>query len=199
MKKQLYILSAVTGMFFMISCSHRPSEEAKKKLASFDSAWSMMSTMAKTDADFLNTTVSNCENSCKAGDAMECCEHTKTAKDSLMDPCKNDMAVLYNLKKLWDAQTPMWDSLNTALNTLKEKVVSGKTNVEEINKTVNAMHIAMDNGNKGMQEFMTRFNDAKMTCMKNMESCKAGWVNVKCTDKKCPMGKKMMEMAKKKS
>ena len=199
MKKQPFILSVVTGMFIMISCSHGPSEEAKKKVASFDSDWSDLGATAKAWGDSLNKESAMCEGACKAGEAIECCEHTKAAKDSLMMPCKNDMALFHDMKKNWDAQMPMMDSLNAIFIALKEKVSSGKANDAEINIVLGELQTAIDFGSKGLLDWMSKFKDAKMTCIKNMESCKMGWANVKCMDKKCPIGKKMMETEKKKS
>lgn len=198
MKTKLFLLSTCAALFMLTSCSHGPSAETKSKVAALDSAWTVMEKSASALSDSLNTASANCENACKAGDAMECCEHIKGQKESLMSPCKNDMSTFEEMKKGWFSQKPMWDSLNTKLSELKEKVASGKVKDAEINASVTELQNALDNGNKSMQEFAAKLNDSKMTCMKNMETCKEGWGNVKCTDKKCTMGKKM-DMGKKKA
>ncbi len=199
MKTKLFLLSACASLFMLASCSHGPSAETKAKVASFDSTWTAMGTMAKATEDSLKACLTMCETGCKNGDAMECCGHMKKAKDSLMTPCKNDMGALQEIKKNWDAQLPMWDSLNTKWNALKEKAGKGEGTDKEINDVITELQAAMDNGNKGLQEAIAKINEMKMTCMKNMDNCKAGWANVKCMDKKCPMGKKMMEAGKKKA
>jgi hypothetical protein len=199
MKTKLFILSACASLFMLASCSHGPSAETKAKVAAFDSAWTAMGTAAKAAEDSINACVTMCENGCKAGDAMECCEHMKAAKDSLMTPCKNDMMGCEEMKKGWDAQKPMWDSLMTKFTALKEKVGKGEGTDKEINDELAGLQAAMDNGNKGMMEGMAKMNEMKASCMKNMDACKAGWGNVKCMDKKCTMGKKMGDMGKKKA
>ena len=198
MKTKLFLLSACAALFMLASCAHGPSAETKAKVAALDSAWTVMGTAAGALSDSLNAASANCEKCCKAGDAMECCEHMKTQKDSVMMPCHHDMAAFEEMKMDWFSQKPMWDSLNTKLTELKEKVASGKAKDEEIVASVNELQAALDNGNTSMAEFAARFNDSKMTCMKNMETCKAGMSNVKCTDKKCAMEKKM-EMGKKRA
>ena len=188
MKTKLFLLSACAGLFMLTSCSHGPSAETKTKVAALDSAWTAMGTVAHAWSDSISAAVTMCEEGCKAGDAMECCEHTKAAKDSLMMPCKNDMANVQEMRKNWDAQKPMWDSLQMKLDGIKEQVSKGEGKDAEINAAVTELQAALDNGNKGLADFAAKFNEGKMTCMKNMEACKAGWAGVKCTDKKCPMG-----------
>ena len=196
MKTKFFLLSLCAGLFMLASCSHGPTAETKKKVAAFDSAWTAMGTMAKAAGDSLNAAVTMCDNGCKQGDAMACCEHMKKGKDSLMSPCKKDLGMFQEMKKNWDAQKPMWDSLMTKETALKDKADKGQGTDKEINDGLASLQTAMDNGNKGMQDFMTKFNEAKMTCMKDAEACKSGWGTMKCTDKKCAMGKKMMEMDK---
>ena len=197
--KKLFLLSLCAGLFILASCSHGPSAETKAKINAFDSAWNAMGAMAKAASDSLTACVTMCEGCCKAGDAMECCDHMKGAKDSLMMPCKKDMGMFQEMKKSWDAQMPMWDSLMKKEISLKEKADKGEGTDKEINDGLAELQAAMDNGNKGLMEGMTKMNDMKMMCMKNMDMCKIGWAGVKCMDKKCPMGKKMMEGDKKKS
>ena len=188
MKNKLFLLSAIAGMFMMTSCSSGPSAETKTKVAALDSAWSLMNTAAKAVSDSLNMCATMCENGCKAGDAMECCEHVKGAKDSLMTPCKNDMAMFQDMKKSWESQKPMWDSLQAKLDGIKADVASGKGKDADINAGVAELQTALDNGNKALADFATKLSEAKMGCMKNMDACKTAWGNVKCMDKKCPMG-----------
>ena len=190
MKNKLFILSLFVGSILITSCSHGPSAETKMKVASFDSSWSAMAAIGKGWGDSLNMAASNCEMGCKNGDAMACCEHLKTTKDSLMMPCKNDMAMFQEMKKSWDAQVPMWDSLTNKVNELKEKVAGGKVGDQEINAELAGLQTILDNGNSRMAGWVTKFNDAKMNCMKNMEACKSSWGNAKCTAKKCSMTKK---------
>jgi len=189
MKTKLFILSAAAGMFFITSCSHGPSEEAKKKVAAFDSAWSAMGTIAMAWGDSLNAAVSMCDNACKAGDEMDCCEHMKGAKDSLMMPCKTDMQSFHDMKSAWDAEMPMWDSLQKKLDGIKEAVAKGTATDEQINTTLAELQAAADKGSAEMGPWIEKFNAAKMNCMKNMEACKTGWGNAKCSDKKCTHGK----------
>lgn len=198
MKTKLFLLSACANLFVLASCSNGPSAETKEKVATFDSAWATMGNLATATEDSLNACVTMCENGCKAGDAVECCEHMKAAKDSLMIPCKNDMAACGEMKKNLDVQLPMWDSLNTKWTALKDKMAKDEGTDNEINDGIAELQAAMDNGNKWLQEAIGKINEMKMICTKNMDNCKAGWTNVKCMDKKCPMGKKMMEAAKKK-
>ena len=199
MKTKFFLLSAVAGMFLLVSCSHGPSAETKAKVAAFDSTWNAMGMTAKATEDSLKAALAMCEGACKAGDAMECCEHMKGAKDSLMSPCMNDMQLFQGMKAQWDAQLPMWDSLNTQWNALKEKAGKGEGTDKEFTDGVAEFHAMIDNGNMALQQAIAKLNEMKMGCMKNMENCKAGWANVKCMDKKCPMGKKMMEAGKKKA
>lgn len=174
----------------MASCAHGPSEEAKKKVAAFDSSWNAMGAMAKACEDSIHAALANCENCCKAGEAMECCEHTKMAKDSLMSPCKNDMTAFQEMEKGWDAEKPKWDSLQTKLEAIKAQVAKGEGTDEEINKGLSELQAAMDEGNKGLQEVMAKLTEMKAMCMKNAETCKAGWSAVSCSDKKCAAHKK---------
>lgn len=185
MKTKLILLSAVAGMFFMVSCSHGPSEEAKKKVASFDSAWSAMGTMAMAWGDSLNQMVAMCENCCKEGEAMECCEHMKANKDSLLMPCKNDMKIFQDMKAAWDAEMPMWDSLQKKLDALKEGVAKGTATDEQINTALAELQAASDKGGAEMGPWIENFNAAKAKCMQNCTSCKEGLSNASCTEKKC--------------
>ena len=185
MKTKLFILSAAAGMFFITSCSHGPSEEAKKKVAAFDSAWSAMGTIAMAWGDSLNAAVSMCDNACKAGDEMDCCEHMKGAKDSLMMPCKTDMQSFHDMKSAWDAEMPMWDSLQKKLDGIKEAVAKGTATDEQINTTLAELQAAADKGSAEMGPWIEKFNAAKMNCMKNMEACKTRWGNAKCSRKTC--------------
>lgn len=186
MKTKLFLLSAIAGMFLMTSCSHSgPSAETKTKVAALDSSWTAMGTVAQAWGDSIATAATFCENACKAGDEMTCCEHLKGKKDSLMAPCKNDMGMFQEMKKSWEAQKPMWDSLNTKFTALKEKAAKGEGTDEEINAGLAELQAALDNGNKGLGEFAAAFNEAKINCMKNMETCKAGWSSASCSDKKC--------------
>jgi len=170
----------------MASCSQsEPSAETKAKVAAFDSSWTVMGATAAAWGDSINTAASFCENACKQGDEMACCEHLKRTKDSLMMPCKNDMGMFQEMKKSWEAQKPMWDSLNTKFTALKEKAAKGEGTDKEINDGLAELQAALDNGNAGMGEFVAKFNEAKMNCMKNMETCKAGWSAAACADKKC--------------
>ena len=188
MKTKLFLLSACAGLFMLASCSHGPSAETKTKVAALDSAWTAMNTAAKAVSDSLTACATMCEEGCKAGDAMECCEHLKGAKDSLMMPCKNDMAMFGDMKKGWESQKPMWDSLQAKLDGIKADVAAGTGKDEEINKGVADLQAALDNGNTQLADFASKVSEAKMACMKNMEMCKAGWAGEKCMDKKCPMG-----------
>ena len=190
MKNRLFILAAVAGMFTLASCSHGPSAETKAKVASFDSAWTAMGAVAKAAEDSIHACVAMCEGCCKAGDAMDCCAHTKGAKDSLMMPCKGDLAAFQEMEKGWDAQKPMWDSLMTQFTALKEKVAKGEGTDEEINAALAPLQAAMDKGNAGLQEGAAKVGEMKAACMKNMESCKSGWAGVACTEKKCDHAKK---------
>jgi hypothetical protein len=199
MKTKIFLLSSCIALFILSSCSHGPSAETKAKVAAFDSAWTAMGSVAKAAEDSINACVTMCESCCKAGDAMECCEHMKKEKDSLMSPCKNDMMGFEEMKKSWDSQKPMWDSLMTKFAALKEKAENGKGTDKEINDGLAELQAAMDNGNKGLMDGMSKMNEMKATCMKNMNDCKAGWANAKCSDKKCDMGKKMGDMKMKKS
>jgi uncharacterized coiled-coil protein SlyX len=200
MKTKIFLLSVCASLFMLSSCSHGPSAETKAKVAALDSAWTAMGNTAAALSDSLNAASVTCENACKAGDGMKCCEHMQAQKDSAMRPCKNDMTAFEEMKKGWFSQKPMWDSLNTRLAELKEKVAGGKGNDAEINASVTELQTALDNGNKSMAEFASKFNETKMLCMKNMESCKsAGWENMKCTDKKCSMEKKAGDTGKKKA
>ena len=172
-------------MFFMTSCSHGPSAESKAKVAAFDSAWSAMGTMAMAWGDSLNNAVSMCDNACKAGDEMACCEHMKGTKDSLMMPCKTDLQSFHDMKSAWDAEMPMWDSLQKKLDGIKEGVAKETATDEQINATLTELQAAADKGAAEMGTWVEKFNAAKMSCMKNMETCKAGWSGANCPDKKC--------------
>ena len=194
MKTKLFLLSACAGLFLLASCSHGPSAETKAKVAAFDSTWTAMGAVAKSCEDSIHAAVAMCEGACKAGEAMECCEHMKGGKDSLMMPCMNDMNAFKEMEKGWDAEKPLWDSLQAKLVAIKDQVAKGEGTDKEINDGLAELQAAMDKGNAELQEGMAKLNDMKMMCMKNMDNCKAGWANVKCMDKKCPMG-----MGKKKS
>ena len=191
MKTKLILFSAAAGMFLMTSCSHGPSEEAKKKVAAFDSAWTAMGSMAMGWSDSLNNAVAMSENCCKAGEAMECCEHMKGMKDSLMMPCMNDKKALADMKAAWDAEMPMWDSLQKKLDALKEGVAKGTSSDAQINTALAELQAASDKGAAEMGPWVEKFNAAKMTCMKNMDDCKANWSSASCPDKKCPHHKEM--------
>jgi len=199
MKTKLFLLSVCAGFLMLTSCSNGPSAETKAKVAALDSAWTVMGTTASTLSDSLAAASANCENCCKAGETMECCEHMKAEKDSLMSPCKNDMTMFEEMKNSWVAEKPMWDSLTATLEGLKEKAASGKGTDAEINAGVTELQAALDNGNKSLEEFAAKLNEVKMTCMKNMETCKTELANAKCADKKCPMGKKTEDAGKKKA
>ena len=188
MKTKHFLLSACAGLFLLASCSHGPSAETKTKVAALDSAWSAMNTAAKAVSDSLGACATMCGDACKAGDAMECCEHLKGAKDSLMMPCKNDMAMFDDMKKNWESQKPTWDSLQAKLDGVKADAASDKGQDAEIMTEVGELQAALDNGNAQLAEFSAKLAEAKMGCMKNMENCKAGWAGEKCMDKKCPMG-----------
>ena len=189
--KKLFILFAIAGAFLMTSCKNGATDEAKMKLKTFDSTWTAMGTMAAGWGDSLKNACAMCEKCCADGDAMECCEHMKGTKDSLMMPCKNDMSMMQDMKNGWDAEMPKWDSLHAKLDGLKAKVEKGDSNDEEINKTLRELQTAMDEGGKGMQEWITKFSESKMACMKNMDACKMGWSNANCPDKKCSHHKEM--------
>lgn len=191
MKSKLILFSAVAGMFLMASCSKSgPSEEAKKKVATFDSAWGAMGTMAMAWGDSLNSMVAMCEGCCKEMDAMECCEHVKPTKDSLAAPCQNDKKVFQDMKTAWDAEMPMWNELQAKLDTLKANVNSGKATDEEINTALTELQAAADKGNSEMGPWIEKFTAAKNACMKNCTSCKEGMTAASCSDKKCGMHKK---------
>jgi len=189
MKTKLILLCAVAGMFFMASCSHGPSAESKAKVAAFDSAWSAMGSMAMAWGDSLNNAVTMCDNACKAGDEMDCCEHMKGAKDSLMMPCKNDMQSFHDMKTAWDAEMPMWNALQAKLDSLKDGVAKGSATDEQINAALTELQAATDKGAAEMGPWVEKFSAAKMNCMKNMEACKAGWSAAQCSDKKCKHSK----------
>ena len=189
MKNKLFILCAAAGMFFMTSCSHGPSAESKAKVAVFDSAWSAMGSMAMAWGDSLNTAVTMCETACKDGEAMSCCDHLKGCKDSLMAPCMNDMKTFQEMKTAWDAEMPMWNALQAKLDSLKDGVAKGTATDEQINAALTELQAATDKGGAEMGLWIEKFTAAKMNCMKNMETCKAGWSAAKCADKKCMHGK----------
>jgi hypothetical protein len=190
MKIKNLILSTCVTLFMLTSCSHGPSTETKAKVVAFDSAWTAMDSMAKAAKDSINACVTMCESCCKAESAMDCCEHMKKKKDSLMTPCKNDMMGFEEMKKNWDSQKPMWDSLMTKFAALKEKAENGKGTDKEINDGLAQLRAAMDNGNNSLMEGMAKINEMKANCMKNMDDCNASLSNAKCSKKKCDMGKK---------
>lgn len=190
MKTKLFIVALFTGATLMTSCSGGLSEESKKKVAAFDSSWSAMGTMAKAWGDSLNQAVALCETACKDGDAMECCEHLKGTKDSLLTPCVHDMTAFQEIKKSWDAEMPMWDELQKKLDALKEKVSKGEGTDKEVNDLLAELQAASDKGAAEMQPWIEKFNGVKMNAMKNMETCKTNWSNTKCADKKCADHKK---------
>ena len=190
MKTNFFLLPAYAGLFILASCSHGPSAETKQKVAAFDSAWNAMGVTAKSWDDSLSKAVAFCETACKEGDAMECCEHMKAAKDSLMMPCKNDMSMFQEMQKKWDADLPQWVVLQAKLDSIKGKVAKGQGTDVEINTGIAELQTAMTAGSKELEDFIAKFNGAKTACMKNMESCKVSWAGVQCPDKKCMMHKK---------
>lgn len=190
MNTKLFIVTLFAGATLLTSCGGGLSEESKKKVAAFDSTWTADSKMAMAWGDSLNQCVSMCEAGCKAGDEMACCEHLKACKDSLMAPCKTDMTCMQDMKTAWDSEMPMWDSLQKQLDGLKEKVANGSANNTEVDATLAILQAAKDKGAAGMGEWMTKFNEGKMNCMKNGEACKAAWGKTSCKVKGC-MGNKM--------
>ncbi|MEW6468931.1 MAG: hypothetical protein AB1458_08410 [Bacteroidota bacterium] len=190
MKTKLSVLSAFAGVLFLASCSSGPSEATKKSLAALDSSWTAMGTMAMAWGDSLNKALAWCETACKEGEGMQCCEHLTGTKDSLMAPCKNDLKVFQDMKAAWDAEMPMWDSLQAKLDGIKEKVAKNEGTDEEINKVIAEIQGAMDNGSKEMETWVANFNAAKTTCMNNATACKTAWESAKCSDKKCSSMKK---------
>jgi hypothetical protein len=185
MKTKMILMAAAAGLFFMTSCSHGPSEEAKKKVAAFDSTWTAMGTSAMAWGDSLNQMVTMCEGCCKEGEAMECCEHMKADKDSMLMPCMNDMKAFQEMKSSWDAEMPMWDSLQAKLDALKEGVAKGTSSDDQINSTLAELQAAADKGSAQMGPWIDNFKAAKAKCMENCSSCKDGMSNMNCSDKKC--------------
>jgi hypothetical protein len=120
---------------------------------------------------------------------MACCEHLQGTKDSLMNPCKNDLKAFQDMKTAWDAEMPMWGALQAKLDSLKEGVAKGTATDEQINAALTELQAASEKGGAEMGPWIENFNAAKMNCMKNMESCKTGWSASKCADKKCAHGK----------
>lgn len=190
MKTKFYFLSALAGVFFLASCGGGISDGTKSALAKLDSAWGEAGKSAMAWGDSLTAAITWCENACKDGDAMECCEHMKGKKDSLMGPCKNDLTAFQDMKTKWDAEMPKWDSLEAKLTAAKDKVAKNEGTDAEINAVITELQAAMDAGAAEMQTWVTNFNAAKTTCMNNMQACKTGWESAKCEDKKSAMHKK---------
>lgn len=189
MKNKLFLLSAVAGLLAITSCSSGPSEETKRKVAAFDSAWTAMGTLAMAWGDSLNNALSMCETACKDGDAMSCCEHLAHTKDSLMAPCKNNLATFQEMKKNWDAEMPMWNALQAKLDSLKDGVAKGTITDEKINSALAELQAASDKRGAEMGPWIEKFNAARATCKQNIDNCKMAWSNTKCPDKKCTHGK----------
>ncbi len=186
MKTKLFILSACAGFMMLASCSAPgPSAESKAKVAAFDSAWTAMGSSAMAWGDSLTQALTMCESACSNGAAMECCEHMQGKKDSLMMPCMNDMKAFQDMKSKWDAEMPMWNELQTKLDTLKANVANGKATDEQINSTLAELQGAADKGATEMGPWMESFNAARAACKNNMMSGKMGWEASSCTDKKC--------------
>lgn len=188
MKNKFASLVLIAGMAVLASCSHGPSEESKKKVAAFDSAWNAMGTMAMAWGDSLNQMVAMCDGCCKDMEAMSCCEHMQAAKDSLLSPCKNDMKAFTDMKAAWDAEMPMWDSLQAKLDALKDGVAKGTATDEEVNNTLAELQTAADKGGSQMGPWVEKFTAARAACMSNCTNCKDGLSNAKCSDKKCSHG-----------
>ena len=187
MKTKLFLFSACAGLFLLASCSAPgPSAESKAKVAAFDSAWSAMGTMASAWGDSLTQAVTLCENACKAGEEMACCQHLKGTKDSLMMPCMNDKKTMQEMKTAWDAEMPMWNEMQAKLDTLKANVASGKATDEQVTAALAELQGAADKGAAGMGPWVEKFNTCKASCMSNMAACKSGWSGATCKEKKCP-------------
>ena len=197
MKTKFFFIAAIAGSLFFASCSHGPSDATKKSVAAFDSAWGIMNTQAMAFGDSLKGAMSMCEMGCMMPDSMKgkMCEHCMAQCDSAMMPCKGDMKNFQDIGTAMAGAKPMMDSAATSFAAFKEKVNKGEINDEEATKTLADFQAKMDNGSKMMAEWWTKLNDAKATCMKNMQTCMASCKDMKCKDKNCKMhdmgGKKM--------
>ena len=192
MKTKLFLFAAFAGSLFFAACSSGPSDATKKSVAAFDSAWGMMNTQAMAFGDSLKSAMAMCEKGCKAPEGMTCCEHMKAKCDSAMMPCQGDMKNFQDLMTAMAGAKPMMDSAATSFATFKEKVNKGEINDADATKTLADFQSKMDGGSKMMADWWTKLNDAKGTCMKNMQSCMDACKDMKCTEKKC-----MADMKKK--
>lgn len=190
MKTKIFLLSACAGMFLLASCSHGPSDESKAKVAAFDSSWNAMGASAQAWGDSLTKAVAFCEDACQNGEAMPCCEHMESTKDSLTAPCMNDLKAFQEMKAAWDAEMPMWNEMQAKLDILKANVSSGKATDEEINAALTELQAVADKGAAEMGPWVEKFNAVKSACMNNMNACQKGWEGVSCKEKTCGPHKK---------
>jgi hypothetical protein len=192
MKTKFFLTAVLACTIFFVACSSGPSAETKNAVAKFDTAWSQMSMQAMAFGDSVKMALTNCENCCKSMSEMPCCEHMKGKMDSMMMPCKNDATAFQDMMKAMQDAKPMMDSAAADFTAFKEKVNKGEVKDDEAKKTLADFQMKMDNGSKMMADWMTKYNDAKAACVKNMADCNSACKDMKCTDKKC------MEMEKKK-
>ncbi|HEY6160190.1 MAG TPA: hypothetical protein VI112_03180 [Bacteroidia bacterium] len=193
MKTKLFFIAAIAGSLFFAACSGGVSDQTKKDVAAFDTAWMKMKDQAHAFSDSLDMAIGMCEKGCKPDSSMACCEHMKHKMDSMMMPCMNDMKGFQDMKNMMmdPGMKSKMDSAETSFAAFKEKVNKGEIKDEEAKKTLADFQNKLNDGNKMLSDWMGKFNDARKTCMMNMQNCMMACKDMKCTDKKC------MEMEKK--
>jgi polyhydroxyalkanoate synthesis regulator phasin len=184
MKTKLFYAAAFVCSLFFAACSGGgPSDATKKSVAAFDSAWGQMSMNVMALSDSVKSALAKCEACCKGSES--CCEHLKGKMDSVMAPCKNDMTAFQGIMETMNGAKPQWDSAAASFTAFKEKVNKGEIKDEEATKTLAEFQSKMDEGGKIVADWWNKFNEAKASCEKNMQSCMQACTDMKCTDKKC--------------
>ena len=175
MKAKLFTVAAA-GVFFFAACKNAPSEQTMKDMETFEKSWMEMGGKAEVLKADLQTSLDNCAKACEKNAAVSfegVKENVKAEIESNIKYCANDKTNFDDLKKAWEAEGSAWMQVDSSFKALKDKVAKNTITDEEAVKALNELKAKLESGNKGLEDWTGKINEAKTSCMKNIATVEA--------------------------